>query len=79
MGAIPKWGWVLFLLVAFDDVLLWLKSPYLAIPITLVLLAIGLVFMLGGRTLATSLLSNARRTATSMATQATTRMMTRDS
>lgn len=49
MGAIPKWGWILFLIVAFDDILLWLKSPYLAIPVTIVLVAIGLVFFLGGR------------------------------
>lgn len=81
MGAIPKWGWIIFLLVAFDDIILWFKSPYLAIPVTLVLVVLGMVFMFGGRDFATSLVSNARRAANnqfaSMATQATTRMMNR--
>lgn len=27
MGAIPKWGWILFLIVAIDDILLWFSSP----------------------------------------------------
>ena len=52
MGAIPKWGWILFLVVAFDDILLWIKSPYLAIPITIVLLAVAGIFFFGGRGLA---------------------------
>lgn len=46
MGAIPKWGWILFLIVAFDDILLWLSSPALAIPLTIILLVIGGVFFL---------------------------------
>lgn len=79
MGAIPKWGWILFLVVAFDDILIWLKSPYLAIPITVVLLLVFMVFMFGGREFASSLVNNARRAASnqfsSLATQATTRMM----
>ena len=82
MGAIPKWGWILFLIVAFDDILLWLKSPYLAIPITLVLVIVGMIFVFGGRDFATSLVNNARRAAsnqfTSLATQATTRVMRGD-
>jgi len=64
MGAIPKWAWIVFGVVAFDDILLWIKSPVLALPITLVLIIIGLVFILGGKGLATSLLNNARRAAT---------------
>ena len=79
MGAIPKWGWILFLVVAFDDILIWLKSPYLAIPITVILLLVFMVFMFGGRQFASSLVNNARRAASNqfsnLATQATTRMM----
>lgn len=79
MGAIPKWGWILFLIVAFDDILLWLASPALAIPITIILVVIGGVFFFGGPTLANTLVNNARRTVSSqfgnIAAQATTRMM----
>lgn len=81
MGSIPKWGWILFLVVAFDDILLWIKSPYLAIPVTILLLAVGAVFFLGGRGLANSLINNARRAGSNLltqaATQATGRMMNR--
>lgn len=79
MGSIPKWGWLLFIVVAFDDILLWLKSPYLAVPITIILLAVGAVFFLGGRGLANSLVNNARRAGSNLfnqvATQATTRAL----
>jgi hypothetical protein len=80
MGAIPKWGWILFLIVAFDDILLWLSSPALAIPITIILIAIGGVFFFGGPTLASSLVNNARSAARNsfgnLAAQATTKIMT---
>lgn len=79
MGSIPKWGWILFLIVAFDDILIWLKSPYLAIPITVILIAIAAVFFMGGQGMATSLVNNARRNAqgvfTQLATQATSRAL----
>lgn len=80
MGAIPKWGWILFLIVALDDIFLWLSSPALAIPLTIILVVIGGVFFYGGPSLAGSLVNNARRAAQNsfgqLAAQATTRMMT---
>lgn len=79
MGAIPKWGWILFLIVAIDDILLWLSSPALAIPLTIILVAIGGVFFFGGPSFAGSIVNNARRAASNqfgnLAAQATTRMM----
>ena len=79
MGAIPKWGWILFLVVAFDDILLWIKSPYLAIPITIVLLAVAGIFFFGGRGLANTMINNARQAGTNLfnqaATQATGRLL----
>ena len=52
MGAIPKWAWILFLIVAVDDILLWMQSPYLALPLTVVLVVVGIVFAVGGKGLA---------------------------
>jgi len=79
MGAIPKWGWILFLVVAFDDILLWLSSPALAIPLTIILIAIGGVFFFGGPGLASSLVNNARTVARNsigqITAQAATKMM----
>lgn len=79
MGAIPKWGWILFLIVAIDDILLWLSSPALAIPLTIILVVIGGVFFFGGPSFANALVTNARRAASNsfgqIAAQATTRMM----
>lgn len=79
MGAIPKWGWILFLIVAIDDILLWLSSPALAIPITFVLIILGGIFLFGGPAVAGSLVNNARRAASNsfgqMAAQATTKIM----
>ena len=81
MGAIPKWGWILFLIVAFDDILLWLSSPALAIPLTIILLVIGGIFFFGGPAFASGLVNNARRAASAsfgqLAAQATTQMMKR--
>lgn len=79
MGAIPKWGWILFLAVAFDDILLWFTSPALAIPLTIILVILGGVFFFGGAGFANTLVNNARRAASNsfgqLAAQATTRMM----
>lgn len=79
MGAIPKWAWILFLIVAFDDIILWLASPALAIPLTIILIAIGGVFFFGGPSFANSLVTNARRAATAsfgqLAAQATTKII----
>jgi hypothetical protein len=69
----------LFLIVAFDDILLWLSSPALAIPLTLILIAVGAVFFFGGAGFANNLVNTARRAASNqfgnLAAQATTRMM----
>jgi hypothetical protein len=82
VGAIPKWGWILFLVVAFDDILPWLTSPALAIPLTIILAVIGCVFYFGGPTFANNLVTSARRAASSsfgsLAAQATTQMMRRN-
>lgn len=79
MGAIPKWGWILFLIVAFDDVLLWLSSPALAIPLTIILVIVGGLLFFGGTTFAGSLVNNARRAASGafgqLAAQATTQII----
>ena len=40
---------MIFLLVAIDDVLLWLHSPYLAIPLTLLLIVGIVIFFVGGK------------------------------
>jgi hypothetical protein len=37
------------LIVALDDMALWLHSPYLAIPLTLILIAVVAVFAFGGK------------------------------
>ena len=79
MGAIPKWGWILFLIVAIDDILLWFSSPALAIPLTIILVVLGGIFFFGGPGFASTLVNNARRAASNslgqIAAQATTRMM----
>ena len=40
---------MIFLLVAIDDIFLWLHSPYLAIPLTLLLIVGVVVFFVGGK------------------------------
>lgn len=72
MGSIPTWGWILFILVAFDDILVWLKSPYLAIPITLVLILIVLLFLFGGKGAMNSMTNNLRKAASNVVANATT-------
>lgn len=72
MGSIPTWGWILFLLVSFDDILVWLKSPYLAVPIALILIIVVLIFVFGGRSAMTNITNNVRRAASNAVTNATT-------
>lgn len=45
---------------AFDDILLWLSSPMIALPLTLLLVVVVLVFVFGGKGLAEKLLGTAR-------------------
>ena len=73
MGSIPTWGWIVFLLVAFDDILLWLHSPYLAIPLTLILIAVAAVFMFGGKSTAGNIVNTARKGATTLMSNVTAR------
>lgn len=68
------WGWVVFLLVAIDDVFLWLHSPYLAIPLALVLIAVVVLFMVGGKNAATNVLNMVKRQATQLIAGATTKV-----
>lgn len=67
------WGWIIFLLVAIDDVFLWLHSPYLAIPLTLVLIVVVVVFVVGGKNAATNVLSMVKGQATQLIAGATTK------
>jgi cobalamin biosynthesis protein CobD/CbiB len=72
MGSIPTWGWILFLLVAFDDILVWLKSPYLAIPITLVLVAVVLLYLFGGKSTMNNITNTIRQGASNVVSNLTT-------
>lgn len=76
IGAIPGWAWIVFAIVAFDDILLWFKSPMMALPVTLVLVIVILVLFIGGRGMFTSILNNARRAATNAATNFATQAAT---
>ena len=81
-GSIPLWGWVIFLLVALDDVFLWLHSPYLAIPLTIILILVVVLFVTGGKSAATGLLGTVKNTLTGLLTnltaQAATSMLKKD-
>jgi len=59
-------------IAALDDVLLWFASPVLAIPLTLLLLLVVLVFVFGGKSL-TDKLFGAVKTATESAVANVTR------
>lgn len=72
-GSIPLWGWIIFLLVALDDVLLWMHSPYLAIPLTLLIIVVAVIFFVGGKSAATNLFSMVRGQATQFIAGATTK------
>ena len=72
-GSIPLWGWIIFLLVAIDDVFLWLHSPYLAIPLTIMIIVVAVIFVVGGKSAATNLLSMAKSQATHFIAGATTK------
>lgn len=63
-GAIPKWAWIIFLIVAFDDFLGLLQSPYLLIPIICIVVVIVLIFALGGKTLGMTILNQVKSTIT---------------
>jgi hypothetical protein len=58
MGAIPKWGWILLLAVSFDDILVWLSSPVLAIPLILIII-LSVVFFIYKPSAAGNLMQNA--------------------
>jgi len=61
------------LLVALDDVFLWLHSPYLAIPLTLIIIVAIVIFFVGGKSAATNLLNMAKGQATQLIAGATTK------
>ena len=75
MGAIPKWAWIVFAVVAFDDIILWVKSPFLALPVTIVLILVGVVFFLGGKNMVSALFNNGRRLVTNTATNMVTKKL----
>ena len=68
--------------VAFDDALLWLKSPYLMIPIILIILIIVIIFLVGGKDMALGLLNQARSQGqgiiTGLTAQAAKKMLKKD-
>jgi hypothetical protein len=53
-----------FLLVALDDVFLWLHSPYLAIPLTLVIIVVVVIFITGGKSAAGNIVNMIKGSAT---------------
>jgi hypothetical protein len=60
-------------LVVIDDVFLWLHSPYLAIPFTLILVVVGVIFAVGGKSAATKMFNMVRGQATQLIVGATTK------
>lgn len=72
LGTIPKWAWLLFAIVAFDDALGWLRSPYLMIPLVIVILIVIVIFLVGGKDMAVGLLNTAKTQGTGMLTNLTT-------
>jgi uncharacterized protein involved in cysteine biosynthesis len=79
MGAIPKWAWILLLVVAMDDALAWISTPALAIPLLILLIAFGVLFysqpaLVGS--LFNSAQSVARSSISRLATETTTRLIT---
>lgn len=77
------WGWILFLLVALDDVFLWLHSPYLAVPLTLLLILFVVVFATGGKSAASNIVNTIKNGAfgwfAGFTTRAATSMIKKDS
>ena len=74
MASIPTWGWILFLLVAFDDIIMWMKSPYLAIPLILILVLIVGILMVGGKGAMGNIGNTVKNTLSSAVTGATTKV-----
>ena len=72
----------MFLLVAIDDVFLWLHSPYLAIPLTIILILFIVLFITGGKSAAGNVVntikSGARELVANITTQAAASMMKKD-
>jgi hypothetical protein len=60
IGKIPKWAWIILALRAFNDALLWLRSPYLMIPLILIALFVVIIFLVGGKDMVMGLLNTAR-------------------
>jgi len=47
-------------IAAFDDILVWLSSPMIALPLTLIFVVVILAFVFGGKTLTDRLLGTLR-------------------
>ncbi len=60
-------------MVIIDDVFLWLHSPYLAIPLTLLLIVAVVVFAVGGKSAATNLFNMAKSQIMQLLAGATTK------
>jgi hypothetical protein len=50
-SSIPTWAFVLLGVAAIDDVLLWLSSPMIALPLTLIIVIVVMAFIFGGKSL----------------------------
>lgn len=59
IGEIPKWAWIFFFFVVFDDALLWFWSPYLMITLILIVL-VAAIFLAGGKDMGMGLLNITR-------------------
>ena len=70
------------MIVALDDIALWLHSPYLAIPLTLILIAVVAVFAFGGKSAANNVANIAKGGAKNfiagMTTRAASQMLKKD-
>lgn len=82
IGQIPKWAWILLALVAFDDAVSWLQSPYLMIPLILITLIVIIIFLIGGKDMAMNTIGIIRSQGSGivagLTTQAAKKMLKKD-
>ena len=60
-------------MVAIDDIFLWLHSPYLAIPLMLVLIVVVVLFFFGGKQATSGIVKMAKDGAMGLLGNVTTR------
>ena len=60
-ASIPTWAFVLLGIAALDDILLWISSPMIALPFTIILILVVLSYMFGGKALVDTFISKAKQ------------------